>query len=1111
MGKVSRAASGCLLALFAAFSLPVAAGVFWKTVPVEGPLSKDVGLVLGDASRTLAFGGTAVYEFEGFGWHRIRLYASSGAEATQLPGAPFFRAGRFFALDRADPARFRLLRLEGDTWRPFFESGPVDPYTSFAIGATRLYFTKGGFDTFCRSAVCIDPYTEGIRMSSVALGDGNLREEAKLPACSGELYAAGDTLYLRALPAGCAGPSARARLSRISDRYGPATVPLYRLDADHWTRLPDLEESYYGLFTTDHDLWTIGAVSAVAEQIRRLTPTGLTPPVLLLDSGYSSDRAFTEWNGEILYTTGYPANRLYRLRAGAFESVPAPFYGALYAVAGSRLFASGAGSELHLYNGASWDVTPGITGSPGSVDAFLVGDPALFAIRGAEIWRRDGTDWAPLPRPPLVNNVPRGFVFQNRPILVNGSRLLAFDGSGWTDLGPFEADVFFTTFAPVPPSLVTPDEFWVSAQVDTLLRYRDGVLTTFRNSSIASNPPGGPYENHPTAHVRSMDGAIMVFGSAGNAYRLTGDLLVPAFPEIRDYWVDDGAAIDGRTFLNVRLKPETSSPPASLVEVTPSGTRPLISPRDYQRGLLAKQGEDSLTTFGGALLLGGLSLTKAGVLAQRADRAYFSMDSSGLFATSTSYGGGVRHDALLLPTVRVRKVIAASVDTTGVGGRRYRSTLVLANFSSTRTCVAHVLPGAATSPVFDVPLGPGRQVRVENPVPNFVGPLSVDFEGLDDDRDAFAAVRVWNPVGDGTAGATLVGRDSGSSSGWTPLLPPDARAGSRLHLAISAAADGPGLDQRTTNYGTDPPEALAVPSGTLVQVDPIASSLRKVLYVPSPFSVPTDDLLGYFVRNDPGAEDITIVSSDAPGTIPGQLVRFLPAVVSVTSAYATYRTELSLGRAAFALYVPKRASYTATWRPAGSTTASSFSFDLDEGEVLHVPDAVLWLASNGVFLPPGSVEGTLTFSSADPEGASALLVNAVILARSIGSAAEYGTAVPSFAEGRWARARAIVPGLLESDAFRSNLAVANPEMEGGSSVTLSVELRGADGLRLLTLPSVTLRPGERRQFSRPLAPRIGEAYAVVTRVGGEGRFVAYGVVNDNATGSGSLFEMTRAE
>jgi len=56
-----------------------------------------------------------------------------------------------------------------------------------------------------------------------------------------------------------------------------------------------------------------------------------------------------------------------------------------------------------------------------------------------------------------------------------------------------------------------------------------------------------------------------------------------------------------------------------------------------------------------------------------------------------------------------------------------------------------------------------------------------------------------------------------------------------------------------------------------------------------------------------------------------------------------------------------------------------------------------------------------------------------------------------------------------------------------------------------------LRPGERRQFNRPLAPGTGDAYAVLTRVAGEGRFVAYGVVNDNATGSGSLFEMTRAE
>jgi hypothetical protein len=614
-----------------------------------------------------------------------------------------------------------------------------------------------------------------------------------------------------------------------------------------------------------------------------------------------------------------------------------------------------------------------------------------------------------------------------------------------------------------------------------------------------------------------MAGSIVVFGYSGDAYRLAGEgagseVLVPAFPALTDYWFRDGASIDGRTFLTVQKKPDTTSPAAALIEVTSLGVRPLVTPQDYQRGLGGKQGEEFLGTFGGALLLGGLSLTDAGVLAQRADQAQFSVDPSGLFATSTSYDASVaRRVRLLLPARRVRKEIAASVDTTGVGGRRYRTTLVLANFSLTRASVAHVIRGAASSPVFDVPLAPGRQVRLEDPVPGFVGPLSVEFEGLEDDRDAFAAVRVWNPAGAGTAGATLVGRDAGSSIGWSPLLPPDARAGSRLHLATSAAADGPGQNQSAIDYGSDPPGSLSVPSGALVQVDPTASNLRKVLYLGTTGSLPSDDVLGYCVRNDPGVEDVTIVSAEPPGTIPGQLVRFLPAVVSATSEYATYRTELSLGRAAFAVYLPKRVTYTVTWRAAGFAAASSFSVSLDEGEVLHIPDAVAWLGGNGAFVPPGNVEGTLTFSSHEPEGASALLVNAVVLANAAGFSAEYGTAVPSFAEGRWAHSRAIVPGLLESGAFRSNVAVANPEPAGGASVTLSLDLRSRDGSRITTLPSVTLGPGERRQFNRPLAPAGGEGYAVVTRVAGEGRFVAYGVVNDNATGSGSLFEMARAE
>ena len=202
MEKVTRVAIGCFLAFFVSLSHLVSAGVFWKTVPVEGPRAPNVGLVLGNESRTLAFGASGVYEFDGFGWHRIRVYTDLGAETT-LPGQPFFRAGRFFALDRTDRTRTRLLRLEGDTWKKLFESGPMD---TFAMGATRLYFARGGFDAFCRSTVCSDPYSEGIRMISVALGDGTIREEAKSPACTGELYAAGDVLYLQGAVRGVRGP-----------------------------------------------------------------------------------------------------------------------------------------------------------------------------------------------------------------------------------------------------------------------------------------------------------------------------------------------------------------------------------------------------------------------------------------------------------------------------------------------------------------------------------------------------------------------------------------------------------------------------------------------------------------------------------------------------------------------------------------------------------------------------------------------------------------------------------------------------------------------------------------------------------------------------------------
>jgi len=147
------------------------------------------------------------------------------------------------------------------------------------------------------------------------------------------------------------------------------------------------------------------------------------------------------------------------------------------------------------------------------------------------------------------------------------------------------------------------------------------------------------------------------------------------------------------------------------------------------------------------------------------------------------------------------------------------------------------------------------------------------------------------------------------------------------------------------------------------------------------------------------------------------------------------------------------------------------------------------------------------------EGAASLLVTAIVTARGPGASGDYGVSVPVFNEVEWASSEAIVPGLREDGAFRSNLALANPEPSSGPSTTLEVSVHSAsDGKAVGTFPQVTLGPGQRVQLNQLLSTvdYSGEAFALVRRRGGEGRFVAYAVMNDNVTGDGTLFPMTRS-
>jgi hypothetical protein len=112
-----------------------------------------------------------------------------------------------------------------------------------------------------------------------------------------------------------------------------------------------------------------------------------------------------------------------------------------------------------------------------------------------------------------------------------------------------------------------------------------------------------------------------------------------------------------------------------------------------------------------------------------------------------------------------------------------------------------------------------------------------------------------------------------------------------------------------------------------------------------------------------------------------------------------------------------------------------------------------------------------------------------------------------------------VYGLRQTERDRANLALVHVRSATASGaaeapITLRVEVFGADGAAAPSPLSLTLPPGEWRQLDGVLAQAGlpgGDAggYARVSRIAGSGRFVVYGVVNDQRTADGSLVAMAK--
>jgi len=278
----------------------------------------------------------------------------------------------------------------------------------------------------------------------------------------------------------------------------------------------------------------------------------------------------------------------------------------------------------------------------------------------------------------------------------------------------------------------------------------------------------------------------------------------------------------------------------------------------------------------------------------------------------------------------------------------------------------------------------------------------------------------------------------------------------------------------------------------------------------------------YGVINDAATSDGSVLPLYRPGGLAAARKLLVPVVLdTVGAAGSHYTTELTLANDS-----SHESRVLLRYRAAPGFGATSISAAatvvLGAGAQTTIPDVLAYLRAHGIDLPSdasGNMVGTLQVEFADLEGRDS--GNSIALARTttpnlnLSVGGRFGVSYPAIAWGGGAQQRALVPALSQDAASRSNLAVLNAGGGSEGPITLSVQLRDAEGGGEVVSPLiVTLNPGEWFQWGRVLE-RAGittsKATAMVTRISGDDTFFAYGVVNDAKTSDGSFIRMIQLD
>ena len=581
--------------------------------------------------------------------------------------------------------------------------------------------------------------------------------------------------------------------------------------------------------------------------------------------------------------------------------------------------------------------------------------------------------------------------------------------------------------------------------------------------------------------------------------------------------------------VSLRLVPRGSvGPVATLgVSVLPAGFSASFTPRRDPAAGVVSVGVDATLTL---------------TAPTNAPPEAFTLDvtaTAGGISRTVRLAVGVSTDPAGALPEGVRLQVPAVVDAPGVGGAHFVSDLVAVSRSASDATLlvaygaAPGAPGAGQPPV-SVSLPAGGQLQVTDVIAFLrssgvaipadaspkTGTLELRFEGVTDPALVFAGSRTATPnpntgVGGSFGTFTPAVLRGAATAGETSVYGLRESASFRSNLALVHSA-GPwepaqpiGLEvllfDGDTGLAAGNPITLTLQPQEFHQIDRVLAGVPGLSngYARIRKTSGNDLFIAYGVVNDGGAA--------GGGTSDGSLVAaggsdgLLPVVLDVPGS-PSYRTELTLANPSSAT-----ATVRLTFTPAGAAPGAATT-TVPAGQQIQVPDAIAFLRSLGLALPAGRVIGTLRV-----EGV-------VALARtfspnpdsSVGGT--FGLAYPAYPAPARAAREAIVYGLRQDAAFRSNLAIADARTAGGP-LDYVVELY--DAAVASTSPAATftraLSPGEWVQIDRILShAALSVAWARVRPASGRSDFVAYGVLNDGSapgvgTSDGSYVPMVVAE